>query len=110
MATPSKPQSTPTTFDAVLIISFGGPQGPQEIRPFLQNVLRGRRVPPERVEQVAHHYELFGGVSPLTDLTERQAAALAAKLEERQLSLPIYIGMRNWRPLLGPTLRRMHDD
>ena len=97
-------------FDAVLIISFGGPQGPHEIRPFLQNVLRGRRVPPERVEQVAHHYELFGGVSPLTDLTERQAAALAARLEARNLPLPIYIGMRNWRPLLGDTLRAMHAD
>jgi protoporphyrin/coproporphyrin ferrochelatase len=126
MATPSKPQSTssqpasssaassssapPQPFDAVLIISFGGPQGLHEIRPFLQNVLRGRRVPPERVEQVAHHYELFGGVSPLTDLTERQAVALAARLEARHLSLPIYIGMRNWRPLLGDTLRAMRND
>ena len=63
-------------------------------------------MPPERVEEVAHHYELFGGVSPLTDLTERQAAALAARLEARNLPLPIYIGMRNWRPLLGDTLAR----
>lgn len=112
MATPSTP-STPrpgaSAFDAVLIISFGGPQGPHEIRPFLQNVLRGRRVPPERIEAVAHHYELFGGVSPLTDLTERQAAALAATLEARGLRLPIHIGMRNWRPLLGQTLRAMKD-
>jgi ferrochelatase len=110
MATHSKPQSTSSPFDAVLIISFGGPQGLHEIRPFLQNVLRGRRVPPERVEQVAHHYELFGGVSPLTTLTERQAEALAAQLEARNLALPIYIGMRNWRPLLGNTLRAMRGD
>jgi ferrochelatase len=110
MATSSQPQSPEAPFDAVLIISFGGPQGPHEIRPFLQNVLRGRRVPPERVEEVAHHYELFGGVSPLTDLTERQAAALAAHLEARNLPLPIYIGMRNWRPLLGNTLRAMRGD
>ena len=53
-------------FDAVLLIAFGGPQGPADVRPFLANVLRGRRVAPERVEEVAHHYELFGGVSPLT--------------------------------------------
>ena len=112
MATPSKPptpSSSPSPFDAVLIISFGGPQGLHEIRPFLQNVLRGRRLPPERVDQVAHHYELFGGVSPLTDLTERQAAALATQLEARNLPLPIYIGMRNWRPLLGQTLRAMRE-
>ena len=64
-------------FDAVLIISFGGPQGPDDIRPFLANVLRGRRVSPERVEEVAHHYELFGGVSPITELTQRQADGLA---------------------------------
>ena len=64
-------------FDAVLIISFGGPQGLDDIRPFLANVLRGRRVPPERVEEVARHYERFGGVSPITELTRRQAAGLA---------------------------------
>ena len=63
-------------FDAVLIVSFGGPQRTSDIRPFLANVLRGRRVSPERVEEVAHHYELFGGVSPLTELTQRQADGL----------------------------------
>jgi ferrochelatase len=102
--------TTPHPFDAVLIVSFGGPQGPNEIRPFLANVLRGRRIPPERIEEVAHHYELFDGVSPLTDLTERQAAALREQLAARNLPLPVYIGMRNWRPLLGATLRAMHDD
>jgi protoporphyrin/coproporphyrin ferrochelatase len=101
------PSSQP--FDAVLLISFGGPQGLQDIRPFLQNVLRGRRVPPERVEQVAHHYELFGGVSPLTELTERQAAALRAQLAARGMPLPVYVGMRNWHPFLGDALREMRD-
>jgi protoporphyrin/coproporphyrin ferrochelatase len=92
------------------MVSFGGPQGPDEIRPFLQNVLRGRRVPPERVEQVAHHYELFGGVSPLTALTRRQAAALRERLEARGLAMPVYVGMRNWHPFLHDTLRTMRDD
>jgi ferrochelatase len=94
-------------FQAVLLISFGGPQGPADIRPFLQNVLRGRRVPPERIEEVAHHYELFGGVSPLTMYTERQAAGLAARLGSRGYPLPVHIGMRNWQPFLADTMRTM---
>jgi ferrochelatase len=95
-------------FDAVLIISFGGPQGPQDIRPFLANVLRGRRVSAERVEDVAHHYELFGGVSPITELTRRQAAGLQTRLAASGHPLPVYIGMRNWHPFLADTLREMH--
>src|SRR6187455_554216 len=98
------------TFDSVLVISFGGPQGLDDIRPFLANVLRGRRVSPERVEEVAHHYELFGGVSPITALTERQAQGLEGKLRERGLAMPVYIGMRNWHPFLTDTVRRMYDD
>jgi ferrochelatase len=96
-------------FDAVLIISFGGPQGLQDIRPFLANVLRGRRVPPERIEQVAHHYELFGGVSPLTEITRRQAEGLRERLAAAGHPLPVYIGMRNWHPFLADTLREMRD-
>jgi protoporphyrin/coproporphyrin ferrochelatase len=92
-------------FDAVLYIAFGGPQGPDDIRPFLQNVLRGRRIPAERIDAVAHHYELFNGVSPLTAITERQARGLATRLDARGLGLPVHIGMRNWRPLLEDTLR-----
>src|SRR6185295_11371925 len=87
-------------FDAVLLISFGGPQGIDDIRPFLANVLRGRRVPPERVDEVAHHYELFGGVSPITDITRRQADGLAARLASAGHPLPVYVGMRNWHPFL----------
>lgn len=95
-------------FDSVLVISFGGPQGIDDIRPFLANVLRGRRVVPHRVEEVARHYELFGGVSPLTDITRRQAAGLRARLASAGHPLPVYIGMRNWHPFLVDTLREMH--
>ena len=92
-------------FDAVLVVSFGGPQGPDDIRPFLANVLRGRRVAPGRVEEVAHHYELFGGVSPITGITKRQAAGLEARLRDAGQPLPVYVGMRNWHPFLTDTLR-----
>ena len=96
-------------FDSVLIVSFGGPQGMADIRPFLANVLRGRRVPPDRVEEVAHHYELFGGVSPITALTQQQAAGLRERLAAAGQPLPVYVGMRNWHPLLADTLRQMYD-
>ena len=94
-------------FDAVLLVAFGGPNGPQDVRPFLANVLRGRRVTPERVEEVAHHYELFGGVSPLTALTREQASGLAERLRGRGHPLPVYVGMRNWHPYLAETLADM---
>ena len=97
-------------FDAVLVISFGGPQGPADIRPFLANVLRGRRVPPQRVEEVAHHYELFDGRSPLTEITMRQAEGLRVRLAAAGRALPVYVGMRNWHPFLADTLRQMHAD
>src|SRR5882672_4135838 len=97
-------------FDAVLIVSFGGPQGRDDIRPFLANVLRGRRVTPERVEEVAHHYELFDGVSPITALTRRQAEGLRSRLVAAGRELPVYVGMRNWHPLLPDTLKQMHAD
>ena len=97
-------------FDAVLLIAFGGPQGRDDIRPFLANVLRGRRVPPERVEEVAHHYELFDGISPLTAFTERQAAGLRERLAASGSPLPVYVGMRNWHPYLKDTLEQMARD
>ena len=95
-------------FDSVLIVSFGGPQGLADIRPFLTNVLRGRRVSPERVEEVAHHYELFGGVSPITEVTRVQARGLEDRLAALGQPLPVYVGMRNWHPLLPDTLREMY--
>ena len=91
-------------FDVVLFVAFGGPQGPADVRPFLQNVLRGRRVSPERIEEVAHHYERFGGVSPLTALTFAQASALESRLRDRGVPLPVQVGMRNWHPFLHDAL------
>jgi protoporphyrin/coproporphyrin ferrochelatase len=94
-------------FDAVLLVAFGGPQGPHDVRPFLENVLRGRRVSPERIDEVAHHYAHFGGVSPLTELTMKQARALEAALRARDVPLPVDVGMRNWHPYLADTLATM---
>jgi protoporphyrin/coproporphyrin ferrochelatase len=94
-----------TAFDSVLVISFGGPQGLNDIRPFLANVLRGRHVGAGRVEEVARHYELFGGVSPITAITRQQAEGLRVRLAASGHPLPVYVGMRNWHPLLPDTLR-----
>jgi protoporphyrin/coproporphyrin ferrochelatase len=93
--------------DAVLLIAFGGPERMEDVRPFLTNVLRGRRVPPERVEEVVHHYELFDGHSPLAELTLRQAEALRADLRSRGRALPVYTGMRNWTPYLHEAMVQM---
>ncbi|MGD9765920.1 MAG: ferrochelatase [Candidatus Binatia bacterium] len=98
------------TCDAVLLIGFGGPGARDEVRPFLDNVLRGRPMPPERIEAVVHHYELIGGRSPLAELTRRQADALREVLAAEGPRLPVYVGMRNWHPLLLDTLATMHRD
>ena len=92
-------------FDAVVLITFGGPRGPADIRPFLANVVRGRNILAARLEDVVHHYELFDGISPLIDITMRQAEGLRRRLEAR--NLPVYVGMRNWHPFLEDTLRLM---
>jgi ferrochelatase len=97
-------------FDAVLLIAFGGPQAPADIRPFLENVLRGRRVAPGRIEEVAHHYEAVGGRSPITELTVAQAKGLEARLAAAGEPLPVYVGMRNWHPFLADTLAGMSRD
>lgn len=97
-------------FDAVLLIAFGGPEKPEDIRPFLANVTRGRPIPPERLEEVGHHYERIGGRSPLNELTFRQADALRARLRADGVRLPVYVGMRNWTPYLDETLGRMAAD
>jgi ferrochelatase len=102
-------ESHSSAFDAVLLVSFGGPQGVDDIRPFLANVLRGRHVPPARFEEVAKHYELFGGVSPITELTLRQASGLRQRLEDAGAPLPVYVGMRNWHPYLIDTIRSMSE-
>jgi ferrochelatase len=97
-------------FDAVLVVAFGGPNEMADVRPFLANVLRGRRSSPERLEEVVRHYEHFGGVSPLTAITMKQARGLEQRLAERLGRLPVYVGMRNWHPLLPDTLRSMAAD
>jgi len=94
---------------AVLLIAYGGPDTLADVRPYLANVLRGRHVPQTRVDEVAHHYELFGGHSPLTELTGRQAASLEAMLRARGHTLPVYVGMRNWTPYLFETLAEMRS-
>jgi ferrochelatase len=95
-------------YDAVLLIAFGGPTRPEEIRPFLENVTRGRHIPPARFTEVARHYERMpGGRSPLNDLTLAQARALEATLGESGPALPVFVGMRNWHPFLHETLADM---
>jgi ferrochelatase len=91
--------------DAVLIVGFGGPTRADEIRPFLQNVARGRAIAPARLEAVAHHYEAIGGRSPYNELTMRQAQALRALLAREGPALPVYVGMRNWAPYVADVIR-----
>lgn len=94
-------------YDALLLLSFGGPEGMDDVIPFLENVLRGRNVPRERMLRVARHYEMFGGVSPINQRNRELIAALERELEQNGPRLPIYWGNRNWHPLLPETLRRM---
>lgn len=94
-------------YDAVLLIAFGGPNSMNEVRPFLASVLRGRSVPPERIEAVVQHYAAIGGRSPLNELTLRQAEALRRLLQVEGPALPVYVGMRNWHPYLRETLAAM---
>src|SRR6188472_256810 len=97
-------------FDAILVVSFGGPEGPDDVIPFLENVTRGRNVPRERLEEVAHHYELFGGVSPINAQNRALIDALRTELDAHGIGLPIWFGNRNWHPFLEDTLREMRDD
>ncbi len=98
------------SFDAILVVSFGGPEGMDDVIPFLENVTRGRNVPRERLEEVAHHYAQFGGVSPLNAQNRALIAALRVELDAHGIELPIYFGNRNWDPFLTDTMREMADD
>ena len=97
-------------YDALLIVSFGGPEGMDEVMPFLENVLRGRTVPRERMLDVAHHYELFGGVSPINGQNRALIDALRTDFAANNFDMPIYWGNRNWQPYLADTLRQMQQD
>jgi ferrochelatase len=97
-------------YDALLVVSFGGPDGPDDVLPFLENVLRGRNVPRERMLEVAQHYYHFGGRSPINDQNRALVAAIERELSDHGLPLPVYLGNRNWHPLLADTLRQMAAD
>jgi ferrochelatase len=96
--------------DAILLLSFGGPDRPEEVMPFLENVLRGRNVPRERMLEVAEHYHHFGGRSPINDQNRALLEALRKVLSDAGPDIPVYWGNRNWRPLLADTLRQMTAD
>jgi protoporphyrin/coproporphyrin ferrochelatase len=97
-------------YDAFLLVSFGGPERKEDVLPFLENVLRGRNVPRERMLAVAEHYYHFGGKSPINDQNRALIAALQAEFAEHNIPLPIYWGNRNWHPMLADTLRQMKAD
>jgi len=96
--------------DAFLLVSFGGPEAPGDVMPFLENVTRGRGVPRERLEEVSRHYLALDGVSPINDQNRALAAAVRAEFAARTIDLPVYWGNRNWDPYLTPELERIHAD
>jgi ferrochelatase len=96
--------------DALLVLSFGGPESPDDVMPFLRNVARGRPIPPERLDEVAHHYEAFDGVSPINAANRALIEAVRQGFEAHHIDLPVYWGNRNWHPLLTDTIRSMTAD
>ena len=106
------PETSPDVrpYDAVLLVSFGGPEKPDDVIPFLENVTRGRGIPRERLEEVGEHYYAFGGRSPINDQNREFVAAVREDLRSAGIGLPVYWGNRNWDPYLADTLRRMRDD
>ena len=97
-------------YDAFLLVSFGGPEGPDDVMPFLRNVVRGRDVPEERLQRVASNYDHFGGVSPLNGQCRALITALREELAQNGHRMPVYWGNRNWKPMLVDTLREMAAD
>src|ERR1700690_2007687 len=96
-------------YDAFLLVSFGGPEGPDDVMPFLENVTRGRGIPPERLVAVAEHYYAVGGVSPINQQCRDMLTAVRADFSAGGLSLPVYWGNRNWSPYLTDTVRAMAE-
>ncbi len=99
----------PVAYDAILLASFGGPEGQDDVIPFLRNVTRGRGIPDERLEEVAHHYRAFGGISPINEQNRALKAALEAELERRGIDLPVLWGNRNWEPFISDAVTEAHD-
>ena len=99
----------PVSYDAIFVVSFGGPEGVDDVMPFLDNVLRGRNIPDARKMEVAHHYEQFGGVSPINEQNRALIAALEAELAANKIALPIYFGNRNWAPTITDVVQQMAD-
>src|SRR5688572_29301558 len=97
------------TYDAFLLVSFGGPEGREDVLPFLENVLRGRHVPHERMLEVAEHYYHFGGASPINAQNRELLASIEQEFATAGLRLPLYFGNRNWHPLLTDTLAQMRS-
>ncbi|MFF0708875.1 ferrochelatase [Gordonia sputi] len=110
MTSQSSSTQNSTAFDAVLFLSFGGPNGHDEVMPFLENVTRGRGIPRERLEAVAEHYHHFGGVSPINRLNLDMIESLRAELARRGRDLPVYFGNRNWEPMVEDTVEQMYAD
>ncbi|WP_062389264.1 ferrochelatase [Demequina iriomotensis] len=99
-----------TTYDAILLAGFGGPEGQDDVIPYLRNVTRGRGIPDERLEEVSHHYRHFGGISPINEQNRDLKAALEAEIASRGLGLPVYWGNRFWAPYFSDALREIHAD
>ncbi|MDH6127790.1 ferrochelatase [Kitasatospora sp. GP82] len=106
----SRTLTDPAPYDALLLLSFGGPEAPEDVVPFLENVTRGRGIPKERLAEVGKHYFLFGGVSPINEQNRELLAALRKDFAEHGLDLPVYWGNRNWAPYLVDTLREIAAD
>jgi ferrochelatase len=100
----------PSPYDALLLLSFGGPERPEDVVPFLENVTRGRGIPRERLEEVGEHYFLFGGRSPINDRNRELLAAIQEDLHSAGVTIPVYWGNRNWDPYLTDTMRQMAED
>lgn len=105
-----KYDDTANNYDAILVVSFGGPEGMEDVIPFMQNVTKGRNIPRERLEEVSEHYFMFDGVSPINEQNRQLIAALEDVLADEGPDLPVYFGNRNWHPLLDDTLQQMKDD
>jgi len=101
---------TTQPFDALLLLSFGGPEGPEQVMPFLENVTRGRGIPRERLASVAEHYLHFGGVSPINGINRDLITAIEAELARRDMAVPVYFGNRNWDPFVEDTVAHMRDN